>query len=474
MPNATYLFYDIETTGLNKCFDQVLQFAAIRTDLQLNELSREEINIKLNVDVIPAPAAVITHRIGVDQFSQGLSELDAIQKIHTMLNTPNTISVGYNTLGFDDEFLRFSFYKNLLTPYTHQYANGCSRMDIYPITLLYYLFKPDHLIWPSKEGKTNFKLENINFENKFFEGQAHNAMVDVEVTLGLAKKLFQDKTMWQFVADYFQKKSDEARIIACESDLIIDNKKYKIGLMVNGKIGSASRFIAPVIDLGQHQHYKNQSLWLRLDTENFAKTKSDAITETTKIFRKRLAEPPIFLPMKDRYLNLLSDERQNKMSENKKFLSENSDLFNQIREFYQHEKYKETPERDIDAALYDIGFPTPQEEKLFLKFHQAEANKKSAIASQFPNETRKMQSIRIMGRHFPDQLSGENKAIFDAYLQAIYEEKETTPIDFRGEKKLTVSQALIEIAELQKSDTLDHEQIKLLADLKKYFSQARN
>ena len=36
----TYLFYDIETTGLNKAFDQVLQFAAIRTDRQLNEIER--------------------------------------------------------------------------------------------------------------------------------------------------------------------------------------------------------------------------------------------------------------------------------------------------------------------------------------------------------------------------------------------------------------------------------------------------
>ena len=40
----TYLFYDIETTGLNKAFDQVLQFAAIRTDRQLNEI---EVNIDL-------------------------------------------------------------------------------------------------------------------------------------------------------------------------------------------------------------------------------------------------------------------------------------------------------------------------------------------------------------------------------------------------------------------------------------------
>ncbi len=28
---SSYLFYDIETTGLNKAFDQVLEFAAIRT-----------------------------------------------------------------------------------------------------------------------------------------------------------------------------------------------------------------------------------------------------------------------------------------------------------------------------------------------------------------------------------------------------------------------------------------------------------
>jgi exodeoxyribonuclease-1 len=58
----TYLFYDIETTGLNKAFDQVLQFAAIRTDLNLQEIERYELNIKLNPDTIPAPRAIITSR----------------------------------------------------------------------------------------------------------------------------------------------------------------------------------------------------------------------------------------------------------------------------------------------------------------------------------------------------------------------------------------------------------------------------
>ena len=33
-----YVFYDLETTGINPAFDQILQFAAVRTDLDFNEI----------------------------------------------------------------------------------------------------------------------------------------------------------------------------------------------------------------------------------------------------------------------------------------------------------------------------------------------------------------------------------------------------------------------------------------------------
>src|SRR3990167_11322654 len=196
---ATYLFYDIETTGLNKCFDQVIQFAAIRTDLTLKEIERHEIRIKLNRDVIPAPEAMMIHRMCIADMQEGLSEVEGIRQIHRLLNTPETISVGYNTLGFDDEFLRFSFYRNLLPPYTHQFNNQCGRMDMYPILTLYYLFKNEILKWPVDNDKISLKLENINLENQLFQGQAHHAMTDVEATFALAKKLKQDEKMWGYV-----------------------------------------------------------------------------------------------------------------------------------------------------------------------------------------------------------------------------------------------------------------------------------
>jgi Exonuclease I len=164
----TYLFYDIETSGLNKCFDQVLQFAAIRTDLNLQELGRYEFFIKLNPDVIPTPTAVLVHQLTLDQMQSGLVEYEAIKAIHRLFNTPGTISVGYNSLGFDDEFLRFSFYRNLLTPYTHQYANDCGRLDIYPLVVMYYLFKPEVVAWPTINGAISLKLEHLNAQNKLF------------------------------------------------------------------------------------------------------------------------------------------------------------------------------------------------------------------------------------------------------------------------------------------------------------------
>ena len=40
---TSYVFYDTETTGTLTSFDQILQFGAIRTDDEFNELDRYEI-----------------------------------------------------------------------------------------------------------------------------------------------------------------------------------------------------------------------------------------------------------------------------------------------------------------------------------------------------------------------------------------------------------------------------------------------
>ena len=116
--------------------------------------------------------------------------------------------MGYNSLGFDDEFLRFLFYRNLLDPYSHQFANGCSRMDMLPVTLIYFLFCAMALSWPVLEnGQTTMKLEHLTRENRFqTSGRAHEAMSDVEAVVCLAKAFSQYQEIWDYVLGFFDKK----------------------------------------------------------------------------------------------------------------------------------------------------------------------------------------------------------------------------------------------------------------------------
>ena len=65
----SFVFYDTETTGTNTSFDQILQFGAIRTDHELREMDRFEIRCRLLPYVVPAPGAIRTTGITVEQLT---------------------------------------------------------------------------------------------------------------------------------------------------------------------------------------------------------------------------------------------------------------------------------------------------------------------------------------------------------------------------------------------------------------------
>lgn len=456
----TFLFYDIETTGLNKAFDQILQFAAIRTDLNLKEIERYEIKIKLNLDVFPSPAAVLTHGIGVKEAQEGIAEIDAIKQIHQWLNTPGTISLGYNTLGFDDEFLRFSFYRNLLPPYTHQYANQCSRMDIYPMTVMFYLFKNSVLSWPVKDGKISLKLAELNLANQLATGAAHNAIVDVEATLALTQLLFREEAMWTYLAGYFNKELDQARLRQFQTE---DT------LMIDGFFGVDNRYQCPVIALGNHNHYKNQTLWLKLDSENLSQTLPDNIKENTRVMHKKLGEPSFILPCKERYRAHISDERYKLMAANKSWLKTNEDIFTKITNYHKDYLYPIYPNTDIDAGLYANGFWSNEEMNFCRRFHSVPAKEKALLTEKISNPKLKLLATRLLGRHYPDVMTQEQADCFNDYLQKIRTIDESQIlIDYRGEKRLTPYLALQEIEKLKSENMSSQQRLALLDELKNY------
>ena len=54
-----FVFYDTETTGSETFYDQILQFAAIRTDSDLKEIGRFEICCRIQPHILPSPGALI-------------------------------------------------------------------------------------------------------------------------------------------------------------------------------------------------------------------------------------------------------------------------------------------------------------------------------------------------------------------------------------------------------------------------------
>lgn len=464
----SYLFYDIETTGLNKAFDQVLQFAAIRTDEEFNEIQRYNMQVKLRPDVLYSPDALLTTEISIDETTKGQPEYEVIQRIHVLMNQPGTISVGYNSLGFDDEFLRFSFYRNLLPPYTHQYANNCGRMDLLPITVLYFLFKPEVLNeWPEINGKSSMRLEHINKVNELVEGQAHDALVDVKITLALARIFANHPDMWKYVTAYFDKKTDLQRQQDLPISFSMGTEDFRTGLMIDTSLGASSSYLAPVLWIGMSEAYSNQSLWLRLDQQELDQTEMDDPESTTWMIRKKFGEPPIILPPEERFWSRLDNERKKLTEYNLGWIRDHSDTFLHIVHHYREFEWPKVPNVDPDAALYQVGFPTDQETELFNRFHQADPENKAQMLDRFDNQTHRDLATRLLARNYPEVLPNEKQSAYQTYLQAISNDMQENQhvIDYRGNRHASPQSILKRIEELREDPAVNASQRKLLDEL---------
>jgi exodeoxyribonuclease-1 len=458
----TYLFYDIETTGLNRAFDQILEFAAIRTDGDLNELDRFTAAIRLRPDVIPSPSAILVNRLR-PQTGRGRCEVESLREIHAQLNRPETTSIGYNSIGFDDEFLRFSFHRNLLPPYTHQFANGCRRMDLLPVTIMYWLYQREPLQWPELNGKASLKLEDIGAANGLFTGQAHDALSDVEATLRLARLLSRETKTWRHLDDGFRKDIDGERSEELPVAFKTAAGDHKWGVLVSSEFGTRQHFLAPVIAIGYSIPYPKQSLWLRLDLPHLMLVTEPSVAETTWVTRKRFGEPGFLLPPTDRTLEPIDRERRQHMQENLRWLESHAEKFQQISTYHRNFRYAFIPNLDADASLYQTGFLPRADEALCRAFHAAAFDKKVEIAARFSSPEARILAERLLFRNYDDPLPPHLSRARDAFQRRICRKEALT--DFTGNRRTTPRSALAEIHKLRQSAGIDDDQRRLLDDL---------
>jgi exodeoxyribonuclease I len=130
--SQTFFFYDLETSGLSARSDRIMQFAGQRTDMDFQPIGDPyNIMVKLNDDTLPSPEAVMVTGITPQStLMDGLSEAEFADLLHKEIFTDDTITVGFNSVRFDDEFIRHLFWRTFRDPYEWCWKNGCSRWDI--------------------------------------------------------------------------------------------------------------------------------------------------------------------------------------------------------------------------------------------------------------------------------------------------------------------------------------------------------
>lgn len=142
--STTFYWYDYETFGLDTLRDRPAQFAGMRTTLQFEPVAEADGFLLPSFDGVPARSdGLRAHGITPQTAAEkGMPEVDFAKRVFKELNTPATISVGYNSIGFDDKVNRALFWRSLLDVYSHVWRNGCSRWDLYPFVLAVWRFAP--------------------------------------------------------------------------------------------------------------------------------------------------------------------------------------------------------------------------------------------------------------------------------------------------------------------------------------------
>lgn len=190
----SFVFYDTETTGKDCHFDQILQFAAIKTDYELRELGRFDICCRLLPYVVPSPDALRTTGLSIEQITDlGLpSHYEMVRSIKAKLEAWSpAVFVGHDSMRFDEALLRQALYKTLHDPYLTN-TNGNCRLDSLPILQVVNFFEPGILSVPVNDrNQPTFSLAQLAPFNGFPHDDAHDAMRDTEATLHLCRLLYE-------------------------------------------------------------------------------------------------------------------------------------------------------------------------------------------------------------------------------------------------------------------------------------------
>jgi len=424
----TFFWYDLETFGRDPRRTRIAQFAGIRTDADLNPVG-DPISLFCQPadDLLPSPEATLITGITPQRARrEGLREAEFFARIQEELAQPGTCAVGYNSIRFDDEFLRHGLYRNFHDPYEREWRNGNSRWDLLDFMRLAHALRPDGLNWPRREdGTASFKLEDLADANETRTGTAHEALSDVRALLGLAKKI---RTAQPRLWDYHYAQRDKRKVAA-----LLDVANMTPLLHVSGRYPASRLCAALVVPVARHPRIESRVIVLDLDADpqslidnpvqdiadRLYTPAADLPEGETRIPLKEVHSNrcPVLVPLaflRDADFQRLGIDRDAALARADR-LREHKSLPEKVRQVFAMEKHRD--QADADAALYD-GFASEADKRFFSAVRSAAASEIPALEGSFKDPRYRELLFRYRARNWPESLDSTGLERWNDYRRA--------------------------------------------------------
>lgn len=423
---ASFLFYDLETFGSDPRGNRIAQFAAIRTDSDLVPVEEPiSIFVRPADDLLPSPTAtLITGITPQHALREGMTEAAAFALICEEMSRPETCSLGYNSLRFDDEFVRHGLFRNFFDAYEREWRGGNSRWDLLDVFRFAHALRPDGLVWPRREdGATSFKLEHLAEANHVREGDAHEALSDVRALIGLARKLKASQPkLW----DYALRLRDKRYVAG-----LLDTVAMTPVLHISQRFPASRLCAAPMVPLARHPHIDNRVIAFDLGQDPAPLLELDAEAVAARLYVRNadLPEGVERIALKEIHLNrspALSAWNHLRPEDFERLRIDPAEaearaariraagpvLVEKIRQVFAR-----TPERgpsDPDGSLYD-GFVDGADKRLLPQVRSTPPEALGAAAFGFRDARLHELLFRYRARNWPETLSPTEQARWDDY-----------------------------------------------------------
>ncbi len=462
---SNLVFYDFETCSSNVSYGQIIQAAAVLVNDNFQELDRYEGKCKLSPGIVPEAMALLVNKTTPKALKEtNLSHYQMIRQLVSKFKEwKNSIFIGYNSINFDEEFLRRTLWKNLEYPYVTN-TNGSERGDLFSLARACHLYYPNSIKTPiSDKNNPIFKLEKLAPMNDIKHEDAHSAMGDVLATVEIAKLLSKKApNVWK--ASLMTTNKDKT------FQLIKDEQLFCTDFFYYGKsVPFVLTFVCqhPQWDYPMCFDLKaDPNYYFNLSIQELKKE----LNKKPKVIRtiKHKKHPII---MNSSYGINFDNYKQlgiKKLQQRSKLIRENKEFAKKVATILDDEA-REKSELKSQADIYPeesiyAKFAPDHDNRLMPEFHKADWKNKYSVIQRFKDDRMQYFGKKILYEESPQSLPKEE-------YELLHKEIASRILSTNEEKWNTIPRTYSEIDTLRNKFKDDKKKLNALQDINSYIEE---